>query len=77
MKYKVLDLFCGCGGISLGFKLAGCEIFGGIDINQDAINTFKHNFPESQAKCIDLASINNDEIHKISLLLRTFCIQLW
>lgn len=65
MKYKVLDLFCGCGGISLGFKLAGCEIFGGIDINQDAINTFKHNFPESQAKCIDLASINNDEIHKI------------
>ena len=38
-KLKVLDLFCGCGGISLGFELAGYEIFGGIDVNQDAVNT--------------------------------------
>ena len=65
MAYKVLDLFCGCGGISLGFKLAGCEIFGGIDVNQDAVNTFQHNFPNSQAKCIDLSAINNDEIPSI------------
>ena len=65
MTYKVLDLFCGCGGISLGFKLAGCEIFGGIDVNQDAVNTFQHNFPNSQAKCIDLSTINNDEIPNI------------
>lgn len=65
MTYKVLDLFCGCGGISLGFKLAGCEIFGGIDVNQDAINTFQHNFPNSQAKCIDLSTIDNNEILNI------------
>ncbi|QEZ68487.1 DNA cytosine methyltransferase [Paraclostridium bifermentans] len=65
MAYKVLDLFCGCGGISLGFKLAGCEIFGGIDVNQDAINTFQHNFPKSQAKCIDLSVLNNEDIPKI------------
>ena len=65
MTHKVLDLFCGCGGISLGFKLAGYEIFGGIDVNQDAINTFQYNFPKSQAKCIDLLNINHDEIHNI------------
>ena len=53
-KLKVLDLFCGCGGISLGFELAGYEIFGGIDVNQYAVNTFQHNFTNSQAKCIDL-----------------------
>ena len=65
MKYKVLDLFCGCGGISLGFELAGCEIFGGIDVNQDAVNTFQHNFPGSQAKCIDLSTLNNDDIPNV------------
>ena len=28
---RVLDLFCGCGGLSLGFKRAGFNIVGGID----------------------------------------------
>lgn len=65
MKYKVLDLFCGCGGISLGFKLAGCEIFGGIDINQDAIDTFVANFPGAQGKCIDLSTVDLEEIKDI------------
>ena len=43
MKEKalnVLDLFCGCGGISKGFDLAGYDIIGGIDFNKDATNTF-------------------------------------
>jgi len=33
----VLDLFCGAGGMSLGFQNAGCEILGGIDKNPHAI----------------------------------------
>ena len=32
-KYKILDLFCGCGGISEGYHLAGFDIAGGIDFN--------------------------------------------
>lgn len=34
MRYSVIDLFCGCGGLSEGFKLAGFNIVGGIDFNQ-------------------------------------------
>ncbi|MGL5940305.1 MAG: DNA cytosine methyltransferase [Waterburya sp.] len=42
-KPTVIDLFCGCGGLSYGFMEAGYELILGIDIWQDAINTFKYN----------------------------------
>jgi site-specific DNA-cytosine methylase len=38
-KPTVLDIFCGAGGMSLGFKEAGCQILGGIDQNCYAIDT--------------------------------------
>jgi len=31
VKPTVLDIFCGAGGMSLGFKNAGCQILAGID----------------------------------------------
>lgn len=62
---KVLDLFSGCGGLSLGFKQAGFEIYGGIDNNPDAVNTYQNNFPESIAIKQDLDSIDFSEILKL------------
>lgn len=44
----VLDLFCGAGGMSLGFKNAGCKILGGIDQNKYAVETHHQNFPNSK-----------------------------
>jgi DNA (cytosine-5)-methyltransferase 1 len=38
-KPTVLDIFCGAGGMSLGFKNAGCQILGGIDNNRYAVET--------------------------------------
>ena len=61
-KYKVLDLFCGCGGISCGYQLAGFEIVGGIDFNLDATKTFKHNFKKANVKCIDITTISDEII---------------
>jgi DNA (cytosine-5)-methyltransferase 1 len=51
-KYKptVLDIFCGAGGMSLGFKNAGCKILSGIDQNPHAMKTHHHNFPETKVK---------------------------
>ena len=62
MKLKVLDLFCGAGGLSLGFQLAGYEIVGGIDFYEDAIKTHEANFKNSKSLCVDIKTINNDEI---------------
>ena len=46
LNYSVnlLDLFCGCGGISFGFELAGFTISAGIDNDKDSTETFKKNF---------------------------------
>ena len=54
---KVLDLFCGCGGISLGFQQAGFTIVGGVDSNPHAVATFAHNFPSASAVQADLESM--------------------
>jgi DNA (cytosine-5)-methyltransferase 1 len=47
-RIRVLDLFCGCGGSSLGFKLAAEELgllseIIGIDIDRDSCTTFQKN----------------------------------
>lgn len=41
--FKVLDLFSGCGGFSLGFKQAGFEISGCVDKWGDALETLEEN----------------------------------
>lgn len=40
----MLDLFAGCGGISLGFQLAGFEIIGAVEIDPAAARTHAMNF---------------------------------
>jgi DNA (cytosine-5)-methyltransferase 1 len=49
-KPTVLDIFCGAGGMSLGFQSAGCQILGGIDLNPHAINTHHQNFLNAKLK---------------------------
>ncbi len=52
---RVIDLFAGCGGMSLGLKRAGFTISGGIDINPKAAETHARNFfshlPEEDFAC--------------------------
>ena len=57
-KLNVIDLFCGCGGFSKGFEEAGFNIRFGIDLWNDAIATYKKNFPE--------AVVLNEDIQKVS-----------
>lgn len=64
-KYNVLDLFCGAGGLSLGFQLAGYNIVGGIDFKKDAIATHDKNFKKSNSICGDITQITNEEVMKL------------
>jgi DNA (cytosine-5)-methyltransferase 1 len=43
---RVLDLFAGCGGLSLGLQRAGFEILGGLDSDPHASASHALNFHE-------------------------------
>jgi DNA (cytosine-5)-methyltransferase 1 len=71
---QVIDMFCGCGGMSLGFaalaKATGAfRLIGGIDINDVSLKTYKHNYgvPANKVDVRDLA--NN--VDSIKLFLST------
>jgi DNA (cytosine-5)-methyltransferase 1 len=41
---RVVDLFCGCGGLSLGFQKAGFDIVAAYDKWEAALNVYRLNF---------------------------------
>lgn len=43
----VIDVFCGCGGSSFGFKLSGFDVKASIDKNPLATESYKLNFPSA------------------------------
>ena len=58
----VLDLFCGCGGLSLGFIQAGFDVKLGIDYWQDAITTYTTTHKGTQGIVADLFNITPEQI---------------
>ncbi|MEE0950631.1 MAG: DNA cytosine methyltransferase [Paludibacteraceae bacterium] len=63
-KYTVLDLFCGCGGLSLGFEQAGFNVLAGIDVWKDALVTYQANHKYSKAIQADLMTLLPEEVSK-------------
>jgi DNA (cytosine-5)-methyltransferase 1 len=56
-KLKVLDLFCGCGGMTKGLIDAGLDVIAGIDIWNKAIDSYKCNY-NHLAICEDLTKLS-------------------
>ncbi|MDQ0362181.1 DNA cytosine methyltransferase [Breznakia pachnodae] len=59
MSYKVVDLFCGAGGLSRGFMDAGFDIVLGVDFNDKALETFEANHGGAEAFKLDLFDLDN------------------
>jgi DNA (cytosine-5)-methyltransferase 1 len=58
---KVIDLFAGCGGLSLGFQQAGFEILAGFDNWQAAITVYQRNFSHPIMN-VDIAELDDFSI---------------
>lgn len=57
--FKIIDLFCGAGGLSLGFTQEGFITSFANDIEECCISTYSHNHPEIPRKHIVLGDIQN------------------
>ena len=74
-KYRVLDLFCGCGGLSLGFEMAGFDVVLAIDNWEDALVTYRQNHRHSIALNGDLLTLDPMDVereyglHDISVII--------
>lgn len=65
MAYKYIDLFCGAGGLSLGFDQAGFENVFAVEFNPEFAKTYKRNFPEHKLIVDDVRNIDNDRIKEL------------
>ncbi|MDE5997707.1 MAG: DNA cytosine methyltransferase [Muribaculaceae bacterium] len=68
-SFNVLDLFCGCGGLSRGFIDAGFNVVLGIDFDDVALKTFAENHGNATVMKLDL--FDHANIQKIEELLKS------
>lgn len=61
---NVIDLFAGCGGLSLGFKMAGFKSILASDIDENCKLTYTHNFPDVPFICQDITTITQVDLLK-------------
>ena len=61
-EFKVLDLFSGAGGFSLGFHLAWYTVIGGVEFNEAAHLSHQANFPEGNDFLGDIQTLTDEEV---------------
>lgn len=71
-KFKYIDLFSGCGGLSLGLEAAGFELVLAVEKSNMAAETFYHNFIkriESEKEWVDYCDLPIEEQAKTKLVV--------
>jgi DNA (cytosine-5)-methyltransferase 1 len=59
-----LDLFCGVGGMSLGFEQAGFKVAAAVEIDEINVQTYARNFPQCLAWCTDLSLASAAQVRR-------------
>lgn len=59
---RAISLFSGCGGLDAGFKAAGFQIVGHVEIEESARKIYEVNFPESECLGTDVCKVTKEDI---------------
>lgn len=57
-----IDLFCGCGGLTLGLKQAGFNVIGAVEIDSLAAETYRINHPQTKLWEKDIKKLKTNEV---------------
>lgn len=68
-KLKIIDLFAGAGGFSLGAARAGLEVVSSVEIDPHANETHGRNFPNTRHLGIDISTLNGGDLLALSGLM--------
>lgn len=58
---KCIDLFCGAGGMSLGFEQAGFDVVAGVEIDPVHANVHSFNFPDCRVYRDDISKLSGED----------------
>jgi DNA (cytosine-5)-methyltransferase 1 len=61
---RIVDLFCGCGGFSLGAQAAGLTPMLAFDIDPILTSSFSANHPRTRLKLADLSKVTGSDIRR-------------
>ncbi len=65
-----IDLFCGVGGLSLGFRQAGFDVVASVDHDPTNVEMYSQNFPNSNCFCGDISKLSGRDIRRIAKIGR-------
>lgn len=64
MSFTVVSTFSGCGGSCLGYKMAGGKLLLAVEWDDNAVATYKANFPDVDVFHGDIAKLSVEEVLK-------------
>ena len=64
MKYKILSLFSGAGGLDLGFKKAGFNILYSVENDKTTFETYEYNFPKTIHLKKSITKVSKNDIRE-------------
>lgn len=62
---SAIDLFSGCGGLSLGLQLAGYRVVAAVELDRKAAHTYRLNHPEVALFERDITELSPIEVMKV------------
>lgn len=61
-KLTAIDLFCGCGGLTAGLKIAGYKVLSAIELDPKACETYALNHPEVSLVEGDIRNVSPEDL---------------